>query len=459
MECVKDLIREHKVRFFDLKYADVAGRLRHVTMPVERLDAAIADGIGFDSSSVVGFGTVDAGDMVLRPDLDTAFIDPFTDQPTLSCLATISDPVTGQECERDPRAVLRRALALVRVETEGSELIVLPELEFYLFDSVRFGGDGAEVSYRVDAAECTEEDRTGMTLRQGSAYHIAPPYDRSWGFRNELVELMAGLGIPIKYHHHEGGRYSHVEIEPAMMPALQAGDAVILAKYLIRNLAFRCGRSATFMPKPLYGEPGSGMHFHQHLAKAGRSLFGDAESPTRLSALALRYIAGILEHAPSLCGVTNPSTNSYRRLVPGYEAPTLAFFSLGSRNAAIRIPGYVTDPDRIVIEYRIPDGTGNPYLTIAAMAMAGLDGIARKLDAGMPFQGELRDAAEKFGSKPLPRSLPEALVALKRDSDYLRRAGVFPAGLLDFWLNYRHAEAEAVHLRPHPMEYSLYYGS
>ncbi|HDR00252.1 MAG TPA: type I glutamate--ammonia ligase [candidate division WOR-3 bacterium] len=458
MQRAKDLIREHKVRFLDLKYSDVAGRLRHVTMPIERLEAAITDGTGFDGSSVIGFGTVDAGDMVLKPDFDTAFIDPFADQPTLSCLAAISDPLTGEECARDPRAVLRRALALVRDETNGSDLMVLPELEFYLFDSVRFGGDGAEAGYRVDADECAVEDRTGMTLRQGSAYHIAPPYDRSWDFRNELVAMMAGLGIPIKYHHHEGGRYSHVEVEPGMMPALQAADAVVLAKYLIRNLAFRCGRSATFMPKPLFGEPGSGMHFHQHLSKGGRSLFGDAASPTRLSGLALHYIAGILEHAPSLCGITNPSTNSYRRLVPGYEAPTLAFFSLGSRNAAIRIPGYVTDPDRVVIEYRIPDGTGNPYLTIAAMALAGLDGITRRLDAGMPFQGELRDAAEEFGSKLLPRSLPEALAALRKDSDYLCRADVFPTSLLEFWLGYRRAEADAVHLRPHPREYDLYYG-
>ncbi|MFO7638281.1 MAG: type I glutamate--ammonia ligase [bacterium] len=459
MERISDLIRQHDIRFFDLKYSDVIGRLRHVTLPIERLEAAVKSGVGFDSSSVVGFRSVEAGDMVLRPDFDTAFLDPFAARPTLSCLALIQDPVTGEESNRDPRAVLRKAVTLVRRETGGGELMVLPELEFYLFDKAEFGGNNTTAGFLVESEEQDELDGSGMTLRDGSAYHIAPPFDRSRDFRDELIELMAGVGIPVKYHHHEGGRHSHVEIEPGLMPALQAADAVLLAKYLIRNLALRQGKSPTFMPKPLYGEPGSGMHFHQYVAKSGRSLFGDAASPSRLSALALHYIAGILEHAPSLCGLTNPSTNSYRRLVPGYEAPTLVFFSLGSRTAAIRVPGYITDPDGMVIEYRIPDGTCNPHLAIAAMALAGLDGITRRLEAGMPFQGGLRDAEEKFGSKLLPRSLSDALAALKQDSDYLRCDGVFPDELLEFWARYRQAEADAVRLRPHPWEFQLYYGS
>jgi len=459
VERAKDLIREHGVRFLDLKYPDVIGRLRHVTLPIERLEQVVDEGVGFDSSSITGFRSVEEGDMVLRPDFETAFIDPFAAQPTLSCFAGIFDPATGAEYDRDPRAILRKAASVLRREAGGGELWVRPEFEFYLLNSAKFVNEDIAASYRVETDERSHDDQTGLTLFKGSAYHVAPPFDRSWDFRSELATLLAGVGVPVKYHHHEGGRYSQVEVEPQFLPALAAADGVMLAKYVVRNLALRSGKSATFMPKPIFGEPGSGMHFHQYVGRPGASQFGDEKSPTRLSELALRYIAGILEHSPSLCALTNPSTNSYRRLVPGYEAPTLVFFSFGNRTAAIRIPGYIASPDRMAIEYRIPDGTCNPYLAIAAMALAGADGVSRRLDAGLPFQGGLADATAQFGSKALPRTLSEALAAMKQDCDYLRRDGVFPDGLLEFWDSYRQAESEAVQLRPHPWEFSLYYGS
>ncbi len=459
MKSIDELIREHNVGFVDLKYSDIVGRLRHVTVPVEHFERAVEVGVGFDSSSVAGFRSVEQGDMVLKPQLDTAFVDPFAKQPTLSCFARIHDPGSGEVYERDPRSVLQRAVAALVKATGAAEVMVRPEYEFYLFNSAEFYTTDTAALYRIETDELRYDDHTGLALHKGPAYHVAPPFDRSSDFRSELSSLMAGCGVPVKYHHHEGGRYSQVEVEPVFLPALRAADGVMLSKYLARNLAFRMDKTVTFMPKPIHNEPGSGMHIHVYLEKDGVSLFGDESTETGLSQLGCRFIAGILEHAPSLCAFTNPSTNSYRRLTPGFEAPTLVFFSFANRTAAIRIPGYITSPAEMAFEYRIPDGTANPYLGIAAIVMAGLDGIVRELDPGVPFQGGLRDAQRKFGRRALPRILSEALVRLKKDSGYLRRDGVFPEGLLGFWHEYKMAEAEAVLLRPHPWEYNLYYGS
>ena len=459
MKNLQEMVREHGVRFLDLKYTDIVGRLRHVTLPVERLDDAARKGVGFDSSSVAGFKSVEEGDMVLKPDAGTAILDPFAKQPTLSCFAGIHEPGSGEAYERDPRALLARAAAALVQATGAGDVMVRPEFEFYLFNSAEFYTTSASAMYRIETDELRYDDHTGLALHKGPAYHVAPPFDRSSDFRSELASLMAACGVPVKYHHHEGGRYSQVEVEPEYLPALQAADGVILAKYLTRNLAFRMEKSATFMPKPIHGEPGSGMHIHLSLVKDGVSLLGDKSSGTGLSRTACRFIGGILEHAPSLCALTNPSTNSYRRLTPGYEAPTLVFFSFGNRNAAIRVPGYyVSSPAELAFEYRIPDSSCNPYLAIAAVLLAGLDGITRELDPGVPFQGGLRDAQKKFGRRALPRTLTEALRAMRKDDGYLRREGIFSEGLLDFWYDYKLAEDESVQLRPHPWEYDLYYG-
>lgn len=458
MEQITKLVQDHGVRFLDLKYPDIVGRLRHVTLPIDGLDGAVKAGVGFDSSSVAGFRSVEEGDMVLKPDLGTAFLDPFAAKPTVSCFAGIFDPGSGEPYERDPRAVLGRAIALLRDKTGADAAMVRPEFEFYLFNSAEFFTSDTAALYRIETDELRYDDHTGLALHKGPAYHVAPPFDRSADFRSELAGLMAGCGVPVKYHHHEGGRYSQVEVEPQYLDGMRAADGVMMTKYLARNLAFRMDKTVTFMPKPIHGEPGCGMHLHLYLAKDGASLFGDEESETGLSRLAGRFIGGILEHAPSLCAFTNPSTNSYRRLTPGFEAPTLIFFSFANRTAAIRIPGYITGPQEMAIEYRIPDASGNPYLAMAAVLLAGLDGIERGLDPGLPFQGKLKDAQRKFGRRQLPRILGEALAALRKDSDYLRRDDVFSDGLLAFWHEYKMAEAEAVLLRPHPWEYNLYYG-
>lgn len=458
MKHIDEAIREQEARFLDLKYCDLPGRLRHVTVPIERLAQVSTDGVGFDSSSVAGFRSVEAGDMVLKPDLETAFVDPFAAQPTVSCFARIFDPVTGARYARDPRLILEKALAAVTKATRADDVMILPEFEFYLFNAVEFHSDDSSSAYKIVTDELRHDDQTGLALFKGPAYHAAPPFDRSSDFRSELCRLMAGCGIPVKYHHHEGGRFSQVEIEPLYMPAARAADGIVLAKYLIRNLAFRSQRSATFMPKPIHGEPGSGMHVHQYLIKDGASLFGDERAENRLSQLGAFYIGGILDHAPSLCALTNPSTNSYRRLIPGFEAPVLVFFSFANRTAAIRIPGYITSARKMSLEYRIPDATANPYLSLAAMLMAGLDGIRNKTDPGFPLAGRLESAGSTLGAKAVPTSLARALEELKQDRDYLVQSEVFDRATLDKWIELKSHEAEAVAKRPHPWEFNLYYG-
>jgi glutamine synthetase len=454
---VRAFVRRNHIRFFDLKYTDALGRLHHVTTPVERLERVSRDGIGFDSSSVPGLKAVECGDMSLFPDFATLFVDPFAAEPTASCLADIREPGEKKPHALDPRQILRAALALARKRLRCDDVCFLPEFEFYLLDKVSYLSDKDSVYYRLTSRELSRDDESGY-IGHGSAYHAAPPLDRSSDLRTEMCRLAGACGVPMKYHHHEGGRFSHVELEPELQPGLKAADGVVLVKYIVKNVAIRSGRTATFMPKPIFGEPGSGMHFHQYAVRNGVSLFGDRRSPVRLSRLALQYIGGILHHAPSLCALTNPSTNSYKRLIPGFEAPAHVFFSVSNRTAAIRIPGYVVDADQMVIEYRIPDGMCNPYLAMAAMVLAGVDGVMRKLDPGESFSGKAEEAARAFGDRELPRTLRDAVAALEEDSDYLRRDGIFPAGLLDYWCCQKRSESEQVLRRPHPWEYNLYYG-
>jgi glutamine synthetase len=458
---MENAILEQDIKFLDLKYSDLTGRLRHVTLPVEQLEHAVKQGVGFDSSAVAGFRTVDAGDMVLKPDLESAFVDPFAQETTVSCFAEIYESDGKRRYERDPRAILQRAIAALKKETHADEVMVRPEFEFYLFNKAEFWTDQSSAAYRIETDELRHDDPSGFSLFKGPAYHVAPPFDRSSDFRSELSLLMAQCGVPVKYHHHEGGRYSQVEVEPMFLPAMRSADGIMLSKYLVRNLAFKHDKSATFMPKPIFGEAGSGMHLHMFLQKKGgegegASLFGDDKGAAKLSQMALHYIGGILNHAPSLCALTNPSTNSYRRLVPGYEAPVLVFFSVANRTAAIRIPGYVTKAAEMAVEYRIPDATANPYLSVAAVLMAGLDGIRTKADPGQPLSGRL-DSLD-LGKKAVPFSLVRALDELKKDSRYLIHDGVFSKETIDKWVELKMDEVEAVARRPHPWEFSLYYG-
>jgi len=465
---MENAILEKDIKFIDLKYPDLTGRLRHVTLPIEQLEHAARQGVGFDGSAVAGFRAVDSGDMVLKPDLDSAFVDPFAQEPTVSCFAEIYESDGKQRYERDPRAILQRAVAALKQETRADEVMVRPEFEFYLFNKAEFWTDDSSAAYRIETDELKHDDPSGFSLFKGPAYHVAPPFDRSSDFRSELTLMMGQCGVPVKYHHHEGGRYSQVEVEPVYMPAMRSADGIMLSKYLVRNLAFKHDKSATFMPKPIFGEAGSGMHLHIFLRnRAGRgaggesegaSLFGDDTGPAKLSKLALHFIGGILNHAPSLCALTNPSTNSFRRLVPGYEAPVLVFFSVANRTAAIRIPGYVTKAAEMAVEYRIPDATANPYLSLAAVLMAGLDGIRSKTDPGVPLQGKHDSVDVTLGRKAVPFSLVRALDELKKDGGYLIQDGVFTKETIDKWVEIKMGEVEAVARRPHPWEFSLYYG-
>ncbi len=452
------VIKEKAIRFLDLKYTDLPGRLRHVTLPIERLEHAVRHGVGFDSSSVAGFRTVESGDMVLRPDLDSAFVDPFAREPTVSCFSEVHETGDGRRYERDPRLVLARAVAALKAESGAEEIMVRPEFEFYLFNKAEFWTDQSSAVYRIETDELRHDDPSGLALFKGPAYHVAPPFDRSSDFRSELALMMESCGVPVKYHHHEGGRYSQVEVEPEFLPALRAGDGIMLTKYLARNLAFRYDKSVTFMPKPIFGEAGSGMHLHLYLARGRRSMFGDDQSGLGLSRTALHFIGGVLDHVPSLCGLTNPSTNSYRRLVPGYEAPVVAVFSLANRTAAIRIPAYISSPAEMAIEYRLPDATANPYLAMAAVFCAGLDGIRRQIEPGEPGQGRLDSREQHPGVRAVPYSLVRALEHLKQDNDYLIQDGVFSTETVAKWVELKMGEVEDVARRPHPWEFNLYYG-
>lgn len=458
MKRIKDVVGEQKVKFFDLKYCDLWGRLRHITLPIERFEEIVESGVGFDSSSVAGFGKVEGSDMILKPDLNSAFVEPFAQEPTVSCFAEIYDAETGERYGNDPRFILEKAVAVIKDAVGCDDVMVRPEFEFYLFNSAEFWTDETSATYKIETDELKHDDQTGVALFKGSAYEVAPPFDRSSDFRSELAGLMAGCGINVKYHHHEGGRFSQVEVEPVFMPAFKAGDGVILTKYLVRNLAFRQGKSATFMPKPIYNEPGSGMHIHLYLCRDGVSLFGDRKSSTGLSQLALYFIGGIIEHLRSLCALTNASTNSYRRLVPGYEAPTEAFFGIANRTAAIRIPGYIRGTRKMAIEFRVPDATANPYLALAAILLAGLDGVKKQIDPGLPVSGRGGTKEMRSRGKPVPNSLAEALRELERDNTYLVEPGVFQKETIEKWIGLKMREVEAIGRRPHPWEFNLYYG-
>ncbi len=447
---VRELIRAKKIKYIDLKYSDIFGRLRHITFPAKRLDKVLKEGLGFDGSSLPGFKPVRASDMILFPDLNTMFLDPIPKEPTMSFFAEIFDPVSGKRYDRDPRYILEQTETKVKRELKCDTVYFLPEFEFYIFDRVEIITDKSLNFARFETEELQWEDKTGYLVFKGTGYHLTPPFDRSADFRSQIIEILNSVGIEVKYHHHEGGRFSQVEIETIYSPALKTADQILLIKYLVKNLAMKIGKSATFMPKPIYDEPGSGMHLHHYLAKRKNSLFGDTKSKNKLSAMAEYYIGGILNHTPSLCAFTTPSTNSFRRLIASFETPTSAFYSFSDRTAAIRIPGYIKSIAKMSLEYRIPDATANPYFALASILLAGLDGVKNKIQ---PI-----DVPAKNKTKRIPRTLNEALVKLRDDHDYLTKTNIFPMALIDIYTEAKEVEAESVARRPHPFECKLYYG-
>lgn len=460
-------VRDQNVRMIDLKFCDLWGRWHHVTISSSQFTPELLQsGVGFDGSSV-GFKSVRAGDMALIPDLETGVLDPFWESPTLSFICRTVEADTKVLFNGDPRETTRRAEEYMRSLGIATRSLWGPEFEFYIFSRISIDNGVNVASYRVDSIEaswnCSQGSGNGYFIPLHGGYHAIPPLDQLFNLRSRMSILLEDMGLPVKYHHHEVGGPGQSEIEIPMMGICEAGDASMLIKYVTKMVAVAAGQTATFLPKPLYGEAGNGMHFHMQLFENDRNIFYDAQGPNLLSQTALYFIGGLLTHAPALLAFTNPSTNSYRRLVPGFEAPINAFFSSGNRSAAIRVPKYATEPHEVRFEFRPPDGTCNPYLAMAAMLMAGIDGIRNKIDPSANGFGPIDDdifswtPERRATIKSLPTSLDEALHALKADTQFLLEGDVFNEGMIREWIRRKAEEEYRVRLHPHPYEVELYY--
>ena len=438
VERVLARVKKEGIEVIDLKFVNLYGGWHHISVPLSQVGPELfSAGIAFDGSSVPGFKRLEAGDMVLLPDPDTATRDPFWDRPTLSMIAQPAEADTRAPFARDPRAILGKAEALMKSTGVATASLWSPEFEFYIFDAVTYMNDINTASYRIDSAEADwnsgigPDNNLGHKIPRQGGYHAIPPLDQLYNLRAEMVARIEEAGVPVRYHHHEVGGPGQSEIEILEQPIRQAADTTLRVKYLIKMVAARHHKTVTFMPKPLYNEAGSGMHFHQRLLKGKRNLFWDPKGYAGLSALALHYIGGLLAHAPALLAFTNPSTNSYKRLVPGFEAPVRTIFGLANRSASVRIPKYADTAATKRIEFRPPDATCNPYLAMAAQLLAGLDGIRRKLDPTAmgfgPYDVNVFSlpAAEREKIGSLPTSLREAMVALRADHEFLLAGDVF----------------------------------
>ena len=466
-EEAQKFIQEHDVQMVDLKFTDLWGRWHHLTIPREQFTPALmSDGVGFDGSAV-GLKSVKAGDMVLVPDLSTGFVDPFWDMPTVSFICSTLEADTKAIFPNDPRNIARQAEVTLVESGIADRSMWGPEFEFYIFDSVAYENEMNRAGYTVESSEAdwrSGDGGHGHYIPLHGGYHAIPPKDTLYNLRAEMSMHLQAMGVPVKYHHHEVGGPGQCEIETPLVGLITAGDMTMLVKYVTKMVAHRHGQTATFMPKPIYGEAGSGMHFHQHLFLDSRNVFYDPDGYGLLSKAALNYIGGLLLHGPALLAFTNPSTNSYRRLVPGFEAPVNAFFSVGNRSAAVRVPRYATRPDQVRIEFRPPDATCNVYLALAAQLLAGLDGIRQGIDpteAGFgPIDADIFSWSDEQRAKirPLPASLKEALEALESDHDFLLVNDVFSEDLIARWIAFKmEAEYYQVRNRPHPYEMALYF--
>ncbi len=466
-----EFCRKHTIRMVDFMMIDLNGRWRHLTMPIERLNEDVMKyGVGFDGSNY-GFAPVEASDMVFIPDLGSAYQDPFDEVPTLAMIGDVYmiELPENRRFDQDPRNVAVHAEEYMRKTGIADEMRIGPEFEFHVFDHVSFAVTPNASSFHLDTAQAEwnaageASQNLGYKAPKKGGYHIAPPADILNDFRSRVSILMEKMGIGVKYHHHEVGGSGQVEIEVEFGSMLEMADKTMMTKYLIKNAAFKEKRTVTFMPKPLYGEAGNGMHVHMHLFKDGKPLFYDADGYSQLSKTALYFIGGLLTHAPALCAFTNPSTNSYKRLVPGYEAPVTIGYATSNRSSVIRIPAYAKSPTAKRFELRSPDATCNPYYAYAAILMAGLDGIKKEIDPEKggfgPYDFNLyKLTPEKQKEiRQLPRNLDQALDALESDHDFLTEGGVFPQRLIEIWIANRRAETAMYNQMPQPIEFSLYY--
>ena len=462
------LIKERNVKMVDFKMVDINGQYRHVTIPAENFSEDVMKyGIGFDASNY-GYAVVEKSDMVFIPDPDTAMIDPFCTIPTLTMTgnAMIIDTPENRPLPQYPRNIVLAAEKYMQDCGIADTMLILPEFEFYLFDNVGWDVSAKQISFSIDAKQSywnSATDGMGVVVPKQKNYHIAKPFDTSYECRSEMVMHMLDAGIEINYHHPEVAASGQFEIEPQLGKMSEMADNTMMIKYIIHNTALKYGKSATFMPKPVYGEAGSGMHVHMLLLKDGKPVFSDDNGYAHLSEDAHYFMGGLLKHINSLCAITNPSTNSFKRLVPGFEAPVTVGYATSNRSAVIRIPAYAKSPEKRRFELRNPDATCNPYFCYAAILMAGLDGIKNKIDPHAngwgPYDMNLYHLSDEEKAKlsHLPTRLEDALDALEADHDYLTVGGVFPEELIKNFIKSKRAECSEMSKIPHPAEFDKYY--
>ncbi|MBF0369845.1 MAG: type I glutamate--ammonia ligase [Magnetococcales bacterium] len=459
------LIETHDVKFVDFRFTDFHGKWQHISAPATMMNEDVFEtGFGFDGSSIEGWCEIDQSDMVFKPDPASAILDPFSEATTLIFICDVVDPFTSEGYSRDPRAVARRAAAYLQYSGIGDTAFVGPEAEFFVFDSVKYSTAMNKISYEIDSEEGiwnSDSDYNGFNHAHRPAikggYFPVPPVDSFQDMRSEMSQIMMDMGITIEFHHHEVATAGQNEIDMKFGDLLSMADNIQKFKYVVHNVAHNSGKTATFMPKPLGGDNGSGMHVHMSIWKDGKPLFSGNQYAD-LSEMALHFIGGIKKHAKALNAFTNPSTNSYKRLIPGFEAPVLLAHSARNRSASIRIPT-ASNPKAKRCEIRFPDPTANPYLAFSAILMAGIDGIENKIDPGSPIDKNLYDLPPEE-LKDIPSvcgSLREALEAMSADRDFLKKGDVFSDDLIDAWIELKMGEVYAVEHTPHPMEFALYY--
>ncbi len=464
---IEKTIKENDVEFVDFKFIDLPGLWQHFSIPIGQFSQDLfTEGIGFDGSSIRGFQSIDESDMLLLPDVNASFLDPFTDDATLSFICNVKDPVTQQLYSRDPRYVAQKAERYLNTTGIADTVYVGPEAEFYIFDDIRFDQSYNRGFYQIDSQEGfwnsgkEENPNLGYKPRYKEGYFPVPPMDSHQNLRSKMVKTLLGIGVEVEVHHHEVGTAGQAEIDMRFTTLVEMADNLMKYKFVTKNVAHRHNKTVTFMPKPIFMDNGSGMHVHQSLWKGGKNLFFELGRYGDISKMAEYYIGGILHHASSLLALCAPTTNSYRRLVPGYEAPINLIYSQRNRSACVRIPMYSTSEKAKRIEVRFPDPSCNPYLAFSALLMAGLDGIENQMEPPAPIDRDLYEleGEEKAKIKSTPGSLEEVIDALEKDHAYLLKGDVFTEDLLEMWIDYkREREIDFVRLRPHPAEFALYY--
>ena len=468
-------VKDENIKFIDLKFLDLPGLWQHFTITPSEIGVddpngakggIWTEGIGFDGSSIRGFQEIHESDMLLKLDPETAIIDPMCAYPTLSIICDIFDPITAKAYTRDPRYIAKKAVQYLKSTGIADTCYCGPEAEFFIFDDVRFDQDQKSGYYFIDSIEADwnsgrdEKPNLAYKPRFKEGYFPVPPTDSLQDLRSEIVDVMASVGLDIEVHHHEVATAGQCEIDMKYKDLLKMGDQLLWFKYVIKNVCRKHNRVATFMPKPLFQDNGSGMHVHQSLFKDGNNVFFDAKGYALISQTAKYYIGGLLKHAEALCAICSPSTNSYKRLVPGFEAPVNLVYSARNRSAAVRIPMYSDNPKAKRIEFRPPDATSNGYLCLSALLMAGLDGIENKIDPGLPFDKDTYTLSAKEAKKlkTVPGSLEQAINALEKDHKFLLKGGVYTQDVIDVWIDYkRRKEIDEIRLRPHPHEFYLYF--